>query len=73
MLDNQLVIWLRVWAKESGSFMTGKSEFHGRKVGETRIRTQTGDNNTEDVKIFHKTTEIRGGSEGRQVSCPEKR
>ena len=24
---------LRVWAKESQSFMAGKSEFHGRKVG----------------------------------------
>ena len=32
ILDNQLVIWLQDWAKESGSFMAGKSEFHGRKV-----------------------------------------
>ena len=32
MLDNQQVIWPIVRAKESESFMTGKSEFHGRKV-----------------------------------------
>ena len=31
--------------QESGSFMAGKSEFHGRKVGETRLGTQTGSDN----------------------------
>ena len=47
--------------------MAGKSEFRGRKVGETRVGTQTGSNHNEYVKIFRKTTEIRGGSEDRQA------
>jgi hypothetical protein len=36
--------------------MAGKSEFHGRKVGETRLGTQTGNNNDGNVKVFHNTT-----------------
>ena len=32
--DNQRVRRPKERAKESGSFMAGKSEFHGRKVGE---------------------------------------
>ena len=47
--------------------MAGKWEFHGRKVGETRLGTQTEINNNKNVKVFHITTEIRGGSEGRQA------
>jgi hypothetical protein len=37
---------------ESGSFMAGKSEFHGRKVGETRLGTQTGINNNEKCNFI---------------------
>ena len=40
----------------------GKWEFHGRKVGETRLGTQTGINNNEKCKKFYITTEICGGS-----------
>ena len=33
MIGYQMVRTLAVWAKESQSFMAGKSRFHGRKVG----------------------------------------
>ena len=38
--DNQRVRRHKGRAKESRSFMAGKSEFHGRKVGETRLGTR---------------------------------
>jgi hypothetical protein len=54
--DKQGVRQRRVWAKESGSFVAGKSEFHGRKVGETRHGLWKEGHSDGDVKVFHKIT-----------------